>query len=120
MKFVGSEFVPEPDLSELQVQFKTPVGASLALTSQKARQAEAALREFPEVKYTYATVNTGFLQGKNRANIFLQLAPRKQRKRTQNELTRPIRERLAPGAPTDLQPIRADKSVSSAKPLHDS
>ncbi|MBM3383957.1 MAG: efflux RND transporter permease subunit, partial [Betaproteobacteria bacterium] len=31
MKLVGSEFVPEPDLSELQVQFKTPVGASLAL-----------------------------------------------------------------------------------------
>jgi HAE1 family hydrophobic/amphiphilic exporter-1 len=47
MKLVGTEFVPEPDLSELQVQFKTPVGRSLELTSQKARQAEAALREFP-------------------------------------------------------------------------
>ena len=32
MKLVGTEFVPEPDLSELQVQFKTPVGASLELT----------------------------------------------------------------------------------------
>ena len=69
MKLVGTEFVPEPDLSELQVQFKTPVGASLALTTQKAGQAEAALREFPEVKYTYATINTGFVQGKNRVNI---------------------------------------------------
>ncbi len=117
MRLVGSEFVPEPDLSELQVQFKTPVGASLELTSQKARQAEAALREFPEVKYTYATVNTGFVQGKNRVNIFVQLMPRKERKRSQNDLTKPMRERLARIAGIDLQQIGAYKAVSSGKPL---
>jgi HAE1 family hydrophobic/amphiphilic exporter-1 len=117
MKFVGTEFVPEPDLSELQVQFKTPVGASLELTSQKARQAEAALREFAEVKYTYATVNTGFVQGKNRVNIFVQLVPRKERRLSQNELTRPMRERLARIAGIELQQIGAFKSVSSGKPL---
>jgi HAE1 family hydrophobic/amphiphilic exporter-1 len=117
MKFVGTEFVPEPDLSELQVQFKTPVGASLELTSQKARQAEAALREFPEVKYTYATVNTGFVQGKNKVNIFVQLVPRKERKRSQNELSKPMRERLSRIAGIELQQIGAFKSVSSGKPL---
>ena len=117
MKFVGSEFVPEPDLSELQVQFKTPVGASLELTTRKAQQAEAALREFPEVKYTYATVNTGFVQGKNRVNIFVQLLPRKERSRSQNELTKPMRERLSRIAGIDLQQIGAYKTVSSGKPL---
>jgi HAE1 family hydrophobic/amphiphilic exporter-1 len=117
MKFVGSEFVPEPDLSELQVQFKTPVGASLELTTQKAQQVEAALREFPEVKYTYATVNTGFVQGKNRVNIFVQLVPRKERKRSQNDLTKPMRERLSRIAGVDLQQIGAYKTVSSGKPL---
>jgi HAE1 family hydrophobic/amphiphilic exporter-1 len=117
MGLVGSEFVPEPDLSELQVQFKTPVGSSLELTSQKARQAEAALREFPEVRYTYATVNTGFVQGKNRVNIFVQLLPRKQRKLSQAELTKPMRERLARIAGIELQQIGAFKSVSSGKPL---
>jgi HAE1 family hydrophobic/amphiphilic exporter-1 len=117
MKFVGSEFVPEPDLSELQVQFKTPVGASLELTAQKARQAEAALREFPEVKFTYATVNTGFVQGKNKVNIFVQLVPRKERTRSQNDLTKPMRERLSRVAGIELQQIGAYKSVSSGKPL---
>ncbi|HUN70517.1 MAG TPA: efflux RND transporter permease subunit [Burkholderiales bacterium] len=117
MKFVGSEFVPEPDLSELQVQFKTPVGASLELTTQKARQAEAALREFAEVKYTYATVNTGFVQGKNRVNIFVQLVPRKARSRSQNDLTKPMRERLGRIAGIELQLIGAYKTVSSGKPL---
>jgi len=37
LKYVGSEFVPDPDLSELQVQLKTPVGSSLELTEAKAR-----------------------------------------------------------------------------------
>ena len=117
MKLVGTEFVPEPDLSELQVQFKTPVGSSLELTKQKARQAEAALREFPEVKDTYATVNTGFVQGKNKVNIFVQLVPRKERKRSQNDLTKPMRERLARIAGIELQQIGAFKTVSSGKPL---
>jgi HAE1 family hydrophobic/amphiphilic exporter-1 len=117
MKLVGTEFVPEPDLSELQVQFKTPVGASLELTEQKARQAEAALREFPEVKVTYATVNTGFVQGKNKVNIFVQLVPRQERKRSQNDLTKPMRERLSRIAGIELQQIGAFKTVSSGKPL---
>ena len=117
MRFLGSEFVPEPDLSELQVQFKTPVGSSLALTQSKAEQAEAALREFPEVKYTYATVNTGTVLGKHRVNIFVQLVPRKERRRSQNELTRPMRERLARIAGIELTQIGAYKAVSSGKPL---
>ena len=117
MKFLGSEFVPEPDLSELQVQFKTPVGSSLELTQSKAEQAEAALREFAEVKYTYATVNTGTVQGKNRVNVFVQLVPRKERTRSQSDLTRPIRERLSRIAGIELTQIGAYKSVSSGKPL---
>ncbi len=117
MKFVGTEFVPEPDLSELQVQFTTPVGSSLELSTQKARQAEAVLREFREVRYTYATINTGFAQGKNSVNIFVQLVPRKERNRSQSALTQPMRERLGRIAGIELTQIGAYKSVSSGKPL---
>jgi HAE1 family hydrophobic/amphiphilic exporter-1 len=117
MKWIGSEFVPEPDLSELQVQLKTPVGSSLELTQSKAQQAEAALREFAEVKYTYATINTGFVQGKNRINIFVQLVPRKERPVSQQALTKPMRERLQRIAGIELTQIGAYKTVSSGKPL---
>ncbi|MBS0337394.1 MAG: efflux RND transporter permease subunit [Proteobacteria bacterium] len=117
MRFVGTEFVPEPDLSELQVQFTTPVGASLELSTQKARQAEQALRGFPEVRYTYATINTGFAQGKNNVNIFVQLVPRSERSRSQAALTQPMRERLGRLAGIELTQIGAYKSVSSGKPL---
>ena len=117
MKFLGSEFVPEPDLSELQVQFKTPVGSSLALTQAKAQQVEAALREFSEVKHTYATINTGFAQGKHKANLFVQLVPRNQRSRSQEGLTQPLRERLGRIAGIELTQIGAYKAVSSGKPV---
>ncbi|MEW5864903.1 MAG: efflux RND transporter permease subunit [Pseudomonadota bacterium] len=117
MKWVGSEFVPDPDLSELQVQFKTPVGSSLALTLAKAMQVEAALREFPEVAHTYVTVNTGLAQGKNKANLFVQLVPRNSRARSQQALTQPVRERLSRIAGIELTQIGAYKTVSSGKPL---
>jgi HAE1 family hydrophobic/amphiphilic exporter-1 len=117
LALIGSEFVPDPDLSELQVQFKLPVGSSLELTQLKARQAEAALREFPEVRLTYATLNTGLVQGKHRVNIFVQLRPRKERLLSQEQLTRPMRERLARIAGIELTQVGGYKAVSSGKPL---
>jgi HAE1 family hydrophobic/amphiphilic exporter-1 len=117
LPFLGSEFVPEADLDELQVQFNTPVGASLELTEAKARQADAALREFPEVKYTYATVNTGFSRGKNSVNIFVQLTPRKGRARSQQQLAQPVRSRLGRIAGIEITQVGAYKSVSSGKLL---
>ncbi|MBM3346998.1 MAG: efflux RND transporter permease subunit, partial [Betaproteobacteria bacterium] len=117
LKFIGTEFVPEPDLSELQVQFKTPVGSSLELTTAKMRQVEAALREFPEIRQTYATINTGLVQGKHRANVFVQLVPRRERVRSQGMLTRPMRERLAQIAGIEVTQIGAFRAVSSGKPL---
>jgi HAE1 family hydrophobic/amphiphilic exporter-1 len=117
MAFVGTEFVPEADLSELQVQLKTPVGSSLELTQAKAEQAAAALREFPEVDHTYATVNTGAVQGKNRVNIFVALKPRGERSRSQTALTRPMRERLSRIAGVEITQIGAYKTVTSGKPI---
>ena len=117
LKYIGTEFVPEPDMSELQIQFKTPVGSSLDLTTAKARQVEAALRDFQEIRNTYTTINTGLVQGKHRANVFVQLVPRKERTRSQEELTRPMRERLAQVAGIEVTQIGAFKSVSSGKPL---
>jgi hydrophobic/amphiphilic exporter-1 (mainly G- bacteria), HAE1 family len=115
--FIGSEFVPEADLDELQVQFLTPEGSSLELTESKARQAEAAIREFPEVKHTYATVNTGVTLGKNAANIFVQLTPRRTRQLSQQALVPRVRERLSRIAGIEVTQVGSFKPVSSGKPL---
>jgi HAE1 family hydrophobic/amphiphilic exporter-1 len=93
-RLIGSEFVPQPDNNEMYLQFYTPVGSSLELTADKARQVDAALREFPEVVFTYATVNTGATQGKNYATLFVRLKDRSERTRSVKQLVAPVRERI--------------------------
>jgi HAE1 family hydrophobic/amphiphilic exporter-1 len=93
-KYIGFEFVPQADLGETVVSIETPVGSSLEYTEAKLKQVDAAVREFPEVDYTYGTVNTGYANGKNQASLYLKLKPLKQRKRSPEQLAQPIRERL--------------------------
>jgi len=92
---VGSEFVPHADYSETGVTYYTPVGSSIEFTESKARQVESVLREFPEVRDLYTTVNTGTAQGKSYATTFVRLTPRDQRKRSSAQMSIPLRERLS-------------------------
>ena len=92
---LGTEFVPKADYSETSVNFYTPVGSSLEVTEQRARQVEAIIREFPEVRYTLATINTGTAQGKIYASVYVRLKDRKDRSRSVDEMSGVLRERLS-------------------------
>jgi HAE1 family hydrophobic/amphiphilic exporter-1 len=92
---LGAEFVPKADFSETVVNFYTPIGSSLEVTEARARQVDAALREMPEVKHTVATINSGFAQGKIYGSVYVRLVDRKDRTRSVDQLTVPLRERLA-------------------------
>lgn len=92
---LGTEFVPKADYSETSVNFYTPVGSSLEVTEQRARQVESIIREFPEVRYTLATINTGMAQGKIYASVYVRLQDRKDRSRSVDEMSGVLRERLA-------------------------
>ncbi|MEI2625603.1 MAG: efflux RND transporter permease subunit [Giesbergeria sp.] len=91
---LGTEFVPAADFSETTINFYTPVGSSLEATEAKARQVEAVVREFPEVRYTLATLNTGSAQGKIYGSIYVRLTDRKDRKRDVGTMSAVLRERL--------------------------
>ena len=117
LKFIGTEFVPQPDNGELNVQYYTPIGSSLELTQSKALQVEQALREFPEVVFTYTTVNTGITQGKHYATTFIRLTDRAERTRNIKTLTPLFRARLASIAGITLTQIGNNSSVSSGKPV---
>ena len=114
---LGTEFVPQADFSETTVSFQTPVGSSLELTEAKARQVDAALRELPEVLYTYTTVNTGVTLGKNYANVYVKLKPRKERARSQHLMTQPLRERLARIAGITVTHVGVSNAVGGTKVL---
>ena len=92
---MGTEFVPKADFSETSVNFYTPVGSSIEVTEDRARQVDRILREMPEVKYTLTTINTGNAQGRNQASIYVRLVDRKDRSRSVDQLSVPLRERLA-------------------------
>lgn len=91
---LGTEFVPKADFSETSLNFYTPVGSSLEATEAKARQVEAIIREFPEVNYTLATLNTGSAQGKMYASVYVRLVDRKARSRNADQMSGVLRERL--------------------------
>ena len=94
VRFVGTEFVPKADFSETSVVFQTPIGSSLEATEAKARQVEAILREFPEVRYTVATINTANAQGKHTTSVYVRLVDRKDRQRGVDQMSAELRERL--------------------------
>ena len=91
---LGTEFVPKADFSETSLNFYTPAGSSLEATEAKARQVEAIVREFPEVRYTLATINTGNAAGKISASVYVRLVDRLERKRSVDQLSSALRERL--------------------------
>ena len=91
---LGTEFVPKADFSETTLNFYTPVGSSLEATEAKARQVEAIVREFEEVKYTLATLNTGNAQGKMYASLYIRLVDRKERSRSVDQMSAVLRDRL--------------------------
>ncbi|HYW58146.1 MAG TPA: efflux RND transporter permease subunit [Polaromonas sp.] len=91
---LGTEFVPKADFSETSLSFYTPVGSSLEATEAKAKQVETILREFPEVRYTLSTINTGNAQGKMYASLYVRLVDRKARSRSVDQLSGVFRDRL--------------------------
>ncbi len=117
IRLVGTEFVPQADNNEMFVQMYTPVGSSLEFTEQKMRQAEAAVREFPGVHYTYVTINTGNAPGKNYATLYASLTERTRRPMSVAQMRKPVRERLGRIPGITVTDIGTPTSVGSGKPV---
>ena len=106
---VGTEFIPEADNSYIELNVGLPVGTSLQRGSDKMLQVEAAVRDLPEVRMVSTTVGDTGNGSRNSARLSLQLVKPHQRKRTQKQVERDIRGRLAsiPGIEVTIgnQPI---------------
>jgi hydrophobic/amphiphilic exporter-1 (mainly G- bacteria), HAE1 family len=114
---LGKEFVPQADNNEFYLQFYTPVGSSLELTQTKVKQVEAAMRDMPGVEFTYATINTGVVQGKNYATVFSRLVSRNQRQLSVQQMRAPVRARMAQIPGITITDAGTLSSVGSGKPV---
>ena len=112
--YIGAEFVPQPDNSEMLVNFNTPVGSSLEQTEQRAILVDKALREFKEVQYTYMTINTGIVLGSNNVSVYLRLLNRDQRTLNQQALSPLMRERLRQIGGIEVSHVGSQNSVNSS------
>jgi HAE1 family hydrophobic/amphiphilic exporter-1 len=114
---LGTEFVPKADFSETTITYYTPVGSSLATTEVRAAQVDAILRAMPEVRYTLSTINTGNAAGRNYVSVFVRLVDRKERARSVNDLSTPLRARLNQVAGITVTHVGLLDSVGGGKPI---
>ncbi|MFZ2990019.1 efflux RND transporter permease subunit, partial [Ideonella sp.] len=114
---LGTEFVPKADFSETNLSFYTPVGSSLEVTRDRARQVDAILRALPEVKYTLATINTGQALGRNQVNFFIRLVDRKDRARNADAMSVPLREQLRSVPGITVTHVGLLDAVGGQKPI---
>lgn len=75
------------------------------------------LREMPEVRYTLTTINTGQAQGRNTATMYVRLVDRHQRTRTVDQMSVPLRERLAAVPGITVTHVGLLDAVAGNKPI---
>lgn len=110
---VGTEFVPKTDQGFTQISIRLPVSSSLARGDEKVQQVEAILRTIPEVETLSTSIGgagSGFLTGRNQATLRIVLKPKDERRRSQFDIEKEIREKLkaVPGI---------EVSVSTDRPI---
>jgi HAE1 family hydrophobic/amphiphilic exporter-1 len=93
--FGGAGFSPVSDRSELTINFETPPGSSLGYSRLKAEEIGSMIRAHKEVAYTYTSIGTASGSGAvDLGTIYVRLIPKKDRARSQDELTAIIRREI--------------------------
>jgi hydrophobic/amphiphilic exporter-1 (mainly G- bacteria), HAE1 family len=93
---IGSSFMPEIDRGQISISLKAPTNMSLDYTTRKAKEIFRIIKkEVPEYKFAYMTIGGGFTKEVSKANIFLQIKPKNERKRSQKEVMTILRKKLA-------------------------
>jgi HAE1 family hydrophobic/amphiphilic exporter-1 len=105
---VGKNFTPTDDRGEFQVSVRAPEGSSLAATTTVADRIARDIRGLPGVTATLTSVGnatSGFggisVGATNKGSIYVKLAPRKEREKTQQQIQLEVRE-LLKHYPADL------------------
>lgn len=97
---VGKTFAPEQDEGRFLVTLRTPLGSSIDYTNSRLQMVEAVLRKHPEIVTEFALIGLGSAGQVNQGTVVTRMAPREQRKISQQEILPLLRQELAliPGA----------------------
>ncbi|MBI5475982.1 MAG: efflux RND transporter permease subunit [Ignavibacteriales bacterium] len=117
VKFIGTEFFPDQDEGQFQMQIKLPVGTRSEVTDQFIKQVEKLLQEnVPEMQTMITDVGVppsrgggisfGRNAGSHAANIRVSLKSHQERKRSVSDIIKDIRPQFMqlPGATIFINP----------------
>jgi hydrophobic/amphiphilic exporter-1 (mainly G- bacteria), HAE1 family len=93
--FIGKEFVPQEDQSQFIVRLEAPIDYSVDAANRLFGQAEAIVKEIPEITRLYYSQGYGRFREINKAIFFITLSPKKERNRSQQDIQAVIRKQLA-------------------------
>jgi HAE1 family hydrophobic/amphiphilic exporter-1 len=91
--FMGKEFTPPEDQGQFLVRLEAPIDYSVDKADELFRPAEKILREMPEVRAVFYRLGIG--GSVNRAILMTSLIPKSERKKTQMDLKKEIRQKLS-------------------------
>jgi HAE1 family hydrophobic/amphiphilic exporter-1 len=90
--FLGKEFTPPEDQGQFIVRLEAPIDYSVEKADELFRPAEEILRKMPEVRAVFYRLGIG--GSVNRAILMTSLVPKSERKKTQMDLKKEIRQKL--------------------------
>jgi HAE1 family hydrophobic/amphiphilic exporter-1 len=91
---IPGEFSPAQDQGILFIQYETPVGSSLAHTEERIREAEKIIQARPETNTYFLAVGRFFSGNINNGIMFVDLVPRNQRDKSQQQLMQELRPQM--------------------------
>ena len=94
MTQLGTEFFPEDEESRFLVNLHTPLGSSIDYMVDKIEQAEAILRQHPEVSHVLSTVGSVRSDEVSKASLKVNLVATTERELSQLDLMPIVREEL--------------------------
>lgn len=108
-RFIGREFVPKQDEGRFIVRFETNQGSSVSNTERYMEALENYYSGLPEMEKFFFAIGLDQSKEVNRGIGFASLVDRKNRKRSQQELMRITRQKLAkmPGITGSVEDVSA-------------
>jgi hydrophobic/amphiphilic exporter-1 (mainly G- bacteria), HAE1 family len=93
-RFIGKEFVPSEDQSRFVLRLQAPIDYSVDEVDRLFGRVEGIIRNIPEVTALSYSQGGGQTREVNKANMMLNLKPKSQRKKSQEQIKADVRRAL--------------------------
>ena len=115
---LGMTFLPDMDQGEIMITVETPSGTLLEETVKISEDVIGRIQDIPEINFAFAYVGSGEMSmmmgsGVDTASIYVMLVDLEERKRSSEEVSAEIRNRIASVAGADITVSASQSAMGS-------